>query len=133
MAYSQEDSDETPARSLFQPASAQALAVDLAQTDAQKLFSEEIRGVHLTGEIADIRTGSSCNIVESLLESTSIIAGNFRNCDWKDTAVRDSRFADCVFASATFVYNTFRAVVFEKSQFESADFHNCDFYHVTFY
>jgi len=132
MVYSQEDSDEKSARSLFQPASAQARAVDLTQTNVQKLFSEEIRGVHLTGQITDIRTGTSCNIVESLLESTSVIAGDFQNCDWKDTSVRDSRFADCVFASATFAYNTFRAVVFEKSKFEAADFQNCDFYHTTF-
>jgi uncharacterized protein YjbI with pentapeptide repeats len=129
----QEDADRgltTPPT--LQTVNPQAAVVDLSQTDAQRLFSQEIRAAHLTGYIANIQAGSECNVVESLLQSVSIETGRFLGCDWKDTAIRDSRFMRCTFSSASLAYNSLNDVVFEASRFDDADFQNCDFDRVTF-
>lgn len=107
--------------------SSQSRRIVLAGADDQCLFERELRAVELTGVLRDHRTARACNIIESVLDDFRAERVNFERCDFKDNAIRGSRFSDANFGSSSMAYNTVLKTVFERCSFHDTDIQNCEF------
>lgn len=101
-------------------------------TDTEGLFDRELRGVELTGILRQRQAARTCNIIESTLHSFVAESVSFTHCDFKDNAIRASRFLDCSFGSSTFAYNTVVNSTFVGCSFPDTDLQNCEFEQTSF-
>lgn len=106
--------------------------IDLAAENAIKLFDHEIRDVLMTGTLGRVPTERAFNVVRSVLDDVIGVQANFRGCDVKDTAIRNSRFDDADFSHSSWHYDSISATRFDACSFTEMSMQHCDFDGVTF-
>jgi hypothetical protein len=106
--------------------------IDLTAGNEIKLFNHEIHDVLMTGTLGHVPTERAFNVVRSVLDDITGDQVNFRGCDVKDTAIRNSRFRDADFGHSSWHYDSISATRFDACSFVEMSMQHCDFDGVTF-
>jgi uncharacterized protein YjbI with pentapeptide repeats len=106
--------------------------VEFKGGDEEGFFQREVRGMELSGVLHGSRTARACNIVETVIRSLTAESADFTNCDFKDSAIRSSRFIDSQFGSSSLAYNAVSKCTFERCSFPDTDIQNCEFEETVF-